>query len=759
MVQFTLMDKNFIPADHEAKIYQQWETLGAFNPDAKIQSHKSKKSFTIVMPPPNANDPLHIGHAMFVSLEDVMVRYHRMLGEDTVWLPGTDHAGIETQFVFERKLKKQDKSRFNFDRETLYKMIWEYVQENSDTAVNQLKKMGASADWSRFTFTLDPKVVGIVLETFQELHEKELIYRDYRLVNYCTKCGTAYSDLEIDHLEKIDPMYYMKYGPFTVATVRPETMFRDVALAVNPSDKRYQSAIGKTIEVPGPLGIMKLTVVADEGVDAEFGTGIMKVTPAHDAHDFELGQKYQLPITPIIDFNGRLDFSWFLNDPDFVKQPTLYQERAQKYHHKKVAEVRKLLVEDLAADGMLIKVDEKYTHNISTCYRCATTIEPLPMPQFFVKVKPLTDRVLAAIDQEKVRVIGAGYDKILRHWLENLKDWNVSRQIVWGIRMPIWYDVTQNPELEVTFLDEEKQRITGQISELLNKHSLEFIAQHLQQLSAPISAQYQVATTSPGENFIQETDTFDTWFSSAQWPFVTLMAHGEADFQRFYPTQVMETGYDILPFWVMRMLMMGLFKTDQVPFSNIYLHGLVRDQHGKKMSKSKGNVINPLEIIEKYGADALRMAVVIRSTAGLDKSIGDSDFKAMRNLTNKIWNAAKFTGLIEEKIDNSIKNEDDAFYTRLNQIVTDVTKQLNDFKLGMAAETTYNEFWHWYCDEAIEKAKVGSVSKAALVTGLKTFLKLFHPFVPFVTETIWQDLKVADEPHLITASWPTSIVP
>ncbi len=761
------MDKTYNSADHENQIYAAWEKAGAFNPDtlkpiSKVGQIKSTgKSFTIVMPPPNANDPLHIGHAMFVSLEDALIRYHRMLGDDALWLPGTDHAGIETQFVFEKKLKKKDQSRFNFDRETLYKMIWDDVQENSNIAIDQLKKMGASADWSRFTFTLDPKVVKIVLETFAELHKKELVYRDYRLVNYCTKCGTAFSELEVNHMEQIDPMYYMKYGPFTVATVRPETKFRDTALAVNPTDIRYKDWIGKTLEVDGLLGKIRLLVVADEGVDPEFGTGIMKVTPAHDAHDFELGQKYHLPITPIIDFNGRMNFNWFIQSPDFDQQPEEFKERALRYHGKKVLEARKMIAADMSEEGMLVKVDEKYTHNISTCYRCGTTIEPLPMPQFFIKVKPLTEQVLAAIDQNQITVLGAGYDKILRHWLENLKDWNISRQIVWGIRMPIWYDTEVSPEVEVTFLNQEKVRVAGKVGTLLKEYSLEYIAQNLQQLSAPISAKYVIATECPGPTFIQETDTFDTWFSSAQWPFVTLMSKSEADFKRFYPTQVMDTGYDILPFWVMRMLMMGLFKTDRVPFETVYLHGMVRDQKGQKMSKSKGNVINPLVIIEKYGADALRMAMVIRSSAGLDKAVGDGDFKAMRNLTNKIWNAARFVQILETDQEDATREktavtDDAAFHTKLNQVITDVTQQLNDNKIGMAAETVYNEFWHWFCDEAIEQAKTGQISKTALLTGLQTFLKLFHPFVPFVTEAIWQELQVADEPNLITASWPTT---
>jgi len=762
------MDKAYQHSRHEAGIYAAWEKQNAFDPNARKPSDDAaaKPRFTIMMPPPNANDPLHIGHAMFVALEDIMIRFHRMLGEETLWLPGTDHAGIETQFIFEKKLKKDGKSRFQFDRETLYQMIWDYVQENSNTAIDQLKKLGASADWSRYTFMLDPKVVEIVLQTFIEMHEKELIYRDYRLVNFCTKCGTAFSELEVDHIERQDSLYYMKYGPFTIATVRPETKFRDTALAVNPNDPRYQEWLGKTLEIPGLLGPITMTVITDEGVDPEFGTGIMKVTPAHDHHDFELSKKYDLPITPIIDFQGRMDFSWFLEEENIEPR---YRERAEKYHHKKVAEARKLMVEDLQADGLLVKVNTEYNHSIGVCYRCGTVIEPLPLPQFFVKVKPLTEKVLTAIDAKEVTILGAGHDKILRHWLENLKDWNISRQIVWGIRMPIWYSVDENPEIQITFLDQDKQRISGSANQLLQKYDFAAIKNQLQELKAPIGAKYTVSINSPGERYIQETDTFDTWFSSAQWPYSTLMAQKPDDFSRFYPTQVMETGYDILPFWVMRMLMMGIFKTGKVPFSTVYLHGLVRDQKGQKMSKSKGNAINPLTIIEQYGADALRMALVIRSSVGLDKSVGDSDFKAMRNFTNKIWNAARFIKEMSPTIEAN-PTEDEAFEARLQTIVRQITQQLHDYKIGLAAETLYNQFWHWYCDECIETAKKGALSPALLQKGLEAFLKMLHPFMPFVTEAVWGELESAkrsvadgrrantkqEKQLLITSPWPTA---
>ncbi len=757
------MDKVYSHTDYEQKIYGTWEKANAFTPDA-VKTNSAKKPFTIIMPPPNANDPLHIGHAMFASLEDILIRYHRMLGDDTLWLPGTDHAGIETQFVFEKKLKKEGKSRFQFDRETLYKMIWDYVRENSNTAVNQLKRIGASADWSRLTFTLDPKIVDVVINTFQKLNNEKLIYRDMRLVNYCTHCGTAYSELEVDHKEEIAPLYYMKYGSFTIATVRPETKFRDTALAVNPKDKRYKKWLGKTLEIQGLLGPITMTVIADEEVDPKFGTGIMKVTPAHDPHDFELGQRYNLPVTPIIDFQGRMDFSWFLSQKNIDPK---YRARAEKYHHKKIAEARKLMVEDLKEDGLLVKVDEKYTHNVGVCYRCGTIIEPLPLPQFFVRVAPLTKLALNALKKKQIAVLGAGHDKTLKHWLENLKDWNVSRQIVWGIRMPVWYSAKENPNTSVSFLNAQKELVSGTIHELQEKYSLEEIGVGLQSLRAPVETTYVISETSPGADYLQETDTFDTWFSSTQWPFATLHVNQPGDFQRFYPTSVMETAYDILIFWVMRMIMMGLFVTGDVPFKTIYLHGLVRDAKGQKMSKSKGNVMNPLDIIEKYGADALRMALVIRSTPGLDRSVGENDFRAMRNFTNKIWNASRFVMLMAEKntaenpeLVDDVATNNTVFEDKLRVISQTITEQLNDCRIGFAAETVYNNFWHWYCNECIEQAKTGKLSHGTLLEGLKTFLRLLHPFVPFVTEVVWQELKTANllaeknQSLLILENWP-----
>ncbi len=743
------IDKQYDHQQHERDMYQLWEEIEAFNPDSEVSSGQDQttgKTFTIIMPPPNANDPLHIGHAMFVAVEDALIRYHRMLGDDTLWLPGTDHAGIETQFVFEKKLKKQGKSRFDFDRETLYQKIWDYVQKNSDVAVKQIKKLGASADWSRYKFTLDKDIVDDVLKTFEKLEKEKLLYRANRLVNYCTNCGTAFSDLEVNHQEQTSPLYFIKYGPLTVATTRPETKFADLALAVHPDDKRYKQYAGKTLEVEGLFKNYQLPVIADEFVDPEFGTGVVKITPYHDPNDFDFYQRHkaEIPAEPekTINYQGRLTSA------------------AGKYQGQKAHTARKQVVADLKKKDLLERVDQKYQNKIGICYRCKRPIEPLPLTQFYVKVKPLVEPVLEALNQGEIEVYGAGHEKILRHWLEILEDWNISRQIVWGIRMPVWYDTKKYPALQVSYINSQGEKVSGKLSKLLKTAGLETIKEGLQSLNAPVDADYVISRQSPGKNFIQETDTFDTWFSSSQWPAVTLKNTKQGDFDRFYPTQVMETAYDILMFWVMRMLMMGKFMTGELPFKKVYLHGLIRDDKGQKMSKSKGNVINPLQITEKYGTDALRMALLIRSSAGLDKSVGHPDFKAARNLTNKIWNAARFILMSGEREPNSNQGPlpgDEEFKNHLSSLIAEISRHLEELNLGLAAETLYNEFWHWYCDECIEKAKNEEISQETLILGLKTFLKLFHPYIPFVTEKLWQVLRNKElvcEPHLITASWP-----
>ncbi len=749
------MDTRYNYTQTESRIYDLWEKADAFNPDSvhltssEKDESREKKPFSIIMPPPNANDPLHVGHALFVTIEDIMIRYNRMMGRDTVWIPGTDHAGIETQFVFEKKLQKKKQSRFNFDRATLFEMIWNYVQENSGVAVEQIKKLGASADWSRYKFTLDEDVVEDVLQTFTQLHEDGLVYRDLRLVNYCTKCGTSYSELEVDHVDQTSPLYYIKY-PFvdneesfiTVATVRPEPIFADTHIAVNPTDKKHADLIGK--QVKNPLTGEPMEIIGDEYVDPTFGTGIVKLTPAHDPNDFEIAKKYDLPIKIAITPQGKLT------------------DIAGQFAGLNVQQGRKAIVAYLEENNYIDKIDTHYQNRVGTCYRCKRPIEPLPLAQFFIRVNDdsnsLVGNALAALDSGETKIHGAGREKILRHWLNNLKDWNISRQIVWGISIPVWYEIEGNEnKITIGFLTTDQKFVQGTVQELLREYSFEEIVAGIQSVLADATVPYVVQKDAPTEGvWVQETDTFDTWFSSSQWPVVTLKNTKAGDFERFYPTSVMETGYDILPFWVMRMMLLGIYKTGKSPFSEVYLHGLVRDQKGQKMSKSKGNVINPLEVVEKYGADALRMALVIRSTPGQDKSVGEADIKAMRNLGNKLWNATRFVVMSHDK-NNTDAPGDIVYYTHLTKVTGEATAYLENLQIGLAADYIYNQFWHWFCDECIEQNKAGTLSSTATLEGIVTFLKLLHPFVPFVTEAIWQELKaegLVETNLLITTPWP-----
>jgi len=681
------MQKNYDHTQFEDELYKKWGESGVFTPPTGEELKKSgKKPFTIIMPPPNANDPLHTGHAMFVTVEDIFIRYHRMKGEAALWLPGTDHAGIETQFVFEKKLAKEEKSRFDFDRETLYKMIWDYVQENTGVALKQMKKLGASADWSRYKFTLDPEIIKEVIETFKKLHNDGLVYRAEKLVNYCTKCGTAYSELEVEHEEREDRLYTIDYGLLKVATTRPETMLGDTAVAVNPKDRRYKDFVGKMVTLP--LMNREIPIIGDEMVDVEFGTGAVKITPAHDPNDWEVGVRHDLKSIQVVGANGKMT------------------ENAGSYAGMSVSACREKVLSDLGDKLVDVK---PYTHSVGVCYRCSRTIEPLPIKQFFIKVKPLAEKALEALDKKETVVLGAGMDKILRHWLLNLRDWNISRQIVWGIRIPVWYT------------DEKK-------------------------------LDYVVSETSPGEGYVQETDTFDTWFSSGQWPVLTLKTNKPGDFDAYYPTDIMETAYDILPFWVMRMMLLSIYLTGKSPFKYVYLHGLVRDERGRKMSKSLGNAINPLELCAKYGTDSLRMALVMSTTAGQDSNTGENKVRGMRNFGNKIWNAGRY---IAEKTEEPVLTgeKDGEFTEKLSSVKKEVTKLLDQMKVGLASETVYNEFWHWFCDGAIELNKQKLISDKALKNGYKEMLALMHPFVPFVTEAVWQEMFEA-EGLLISYPWP-----
>ncbi len=711
------MDSKFTPLEIEKNLYQFWESKGYF----KADTNSKKKPFCIILPPPNANADLHLGHAMYVY-EDIMIRYHKLRGYETLWLPGADHAGFETQYVFEKELRKQGKSRFDYPRDELYKMIWDFVHKNRGNMERQLQRLGFSLDWSKNVFTLDPKIITIVYQTFKQLFDEGLIYRGKRLVNYCTRCGTSFSDLEVNYVERNDPLYYMKYGPFVIVTARPETKFRDTALAVNPKDKRYKKYIGQTFEIMGLLGPIQMMVIADPDVDPKFGTGIMKVTPAHDPHDFELGLKYHLPVNPIISFDGRMDFSWFLKQSNVNSK---YRERAENYHGKKIAIARQLMVEDLKADGLLLRTNEEYTHHIGTCYKCGAVIEPLPLPQWYVKVRPLADAVIRAVKKKQITFIPKRFEKVAVKWLNDFHDWNISRQIVWGIRIPA-YKCHKMSNVKCQTAD-------GWFVDI----------------NTPTKCQNCQST-----DFEQDSDTFDTWFSSAQWPFATLrVSLDENGFDYFYPTSVMETGYDILPWWICRMLMVGLYKTGKVPFKTVFLHGMVRDKHGQKMSKSKGNVINPIEMVDKYGADALRSALIFGIKEGNDTMLSEEKIIGMRNFGNKIWNIGRFiyinlqTPGSKSQVPNELKNPKLKVLNELKKEFKEEKKKyfkyMNSYKFSMAFETLYQFIWHRYADYYIEELKeLLRNDNIEVLDVLKNVyfenLIMLHPFIPFVTEAAWK---------------------
>lgn len=753
------MEKTWNHKQYEEKIYSLWEKSGAFTP----RITRGKHPFTIILPLPNANDPMHMGHALF-TVEDIMIRYHRMLGDPTLWLPGGDHAGIETQFVFEKKLSKEGKSRLDFDRETLYQMIKKFSEENKDINKNQMKRLGFSMDWSRYHYSLEPGIVEKILATFRRLHKDGLVYRGERIVNYCTHCGTAFSDLEIKYVERKDPLYYIKYGPFVLATTRPETKFGDTGVAYHPGDKRYEKYLGQEIEIQGVNGLFKVKVVADDAIDPDFGTGIEKVTPGHDVLDFEIGQRHNLPIKTVIGTDGKLT------------------ELAGRFAGMKVNEAKKAVYDAMRQMGLIDHVDENYVHQVATCYRCGTTVEPLVMPQWFVKTKPLAKSAIEAVRKGKTKIIPKKrFEKMYFDWMENIRDWNISRQIVWGPRIPVWYCLKDNPDIQINFIPKGDQKISGLYKDLKDRYSYGEIKSGLQSLIVPKDASYQLeggrCTKCKSTEILQETDTFDTWFLSGQWPLTTLgfdvknPKNSSPDFKYFYPTSVLDTLWDILFFWVGRMMMFGLYLSGDVPFKIVHLHARVVDKYGKKMSKSKGNVINPIEMVDKYGADALRMALVIGVAPASDIAISDEKVMGMRNFANKIWNLGRYIEMVFKEVDistvpfsvpNDISKLNNKILSDLNKLEKEFTLDLEKFYFGRAAELIYEFSWHNFADKYIEETKERAKAKDigtlyAIRHSYLTILKLLHPFMPFVTEAIWQELKeLRKYPNelLINASWP-----
>jgi len=691
------MNNKYNFQNYEEKLYSFWEKKGFF--EGKV--NPDKESFSIILPPPNANADLHLGHAMYVY-EDVMIRYNKLQGKEVLWLAGADHAGIETQFVYEKHLRKQNKSRFDFDRKTLFSDIWEFVMKNREVMENQLRRLGFALDWSRKKFTMDEDIVKIVYDTFKKLHDDGLVYRANRLVSYCTNCGTSFSDLEVNDIEITGKLYYIDYevkegGKITIATTRPETYFGDVAVMVHPDDSRYKDLIGKTVALP--FIDREIPIIADEYVDPKFGTGAVKVTPDHDANDFEIGKKHELKSHPIIGFDGKM------KDTGFPEIEGL-----------SVIEARKIILSKLEKSGNLVKI-VRHEMVLHTCYRCGKTLEPLPKEQWFISVDPLKKEAIKLVKSGKIKVHPARFTKQLIQILEDFIDWNISRQIVWGIRIPAYK--CQNGSWFVSVEKPKKCQICGECK------------------------------------FVQDEDTFDTWFSSAQWPFATLKTF-EGLSEYFYPTTVMETGYDILRAWVSRMIMMCYYATEKVPFEHIFLHGMVRDKKGQKMSKSKGNVINPLKMIDQYGADALRASLIFGTREGGDVVLSEDKIESMRNFANKIWNIGRFIQMSKEtstfvQKETNIKSDADIakvifeLKTEFEEVEKQYHINFKSFKLAKAFDLMYEFVWHRFADYYIEELKqpLRSGSMEASIKMEKVFvtsLKMLHPYIPFVTEAVWKSI-------------------
>lgn len=739
-------------------------------------SNPTKKPFSVLMPPPNANASLHAGHAMYV-IQDIMVRFKRMQGHPTVWFPGTDHAGFESQFVYEKHLKKQGQSRFQFDRETLYQNISQFVKDNSGLIIKQMKRLGFSADWDRTTFMLDEKVVDIVLNTFMQLEKEGLIYRDAYIVNYCPKLGTTFSDIEVEYKDQKTPLYHIKYKfsdgepriintakkqqeihNITVATVRPETIFADVAIAIHPDDPRAKDLVGEM--VLNPLTHEPLPIIADHDVDPDFGTGLLKITPAHDQTDFTIGRRHKLPLRQTIDTFGKIDLSWW-NPPEEPLKSRAEQLQSQ-FQGLSIFHGRPAVVKLLQAENSIDHVDEKYQNRVAVSYKGNHPIEPLPYPNWFLKMKDLAELGKQAVDSQEVKIIPNRFKKQYFNWLNNIRDWPISRQIVWGIRMPVWYSAQENPDIFVSFLvDGNRHNLTiGEAQE--QGFSIAQIKQGLQTLTAPVNSRYRVSKTDPGSDYLQETDTFDTWFSSGQWPLTVTNYPDGDDFKKFFPTSMLDSMWDILFFWIARMIMLSKYLTRSpqnpqglAPFKTVYLHSMVTDSKGAKMSKSKGNVVNPLNIVDRFGADALRISLVAGSSPGNPIALSEPKVKGYRNFANKIWNIGRFiqlaaADLSPDKITfpqnhtDKLTSKDQVILDKLEGIVAETTTNLENYRFSDAALTLYNFIWNEFANTYLEENKDRTDKDVYLSVVAKVYftsLKLLHPFMPFVTEAVWQRLS------------------
>lgn len=704
---------SYEPGEYEPDIYAAWEAADEFLPGGKVggdaklfdeDPNNDPKTYSIVMPPPNANGNLHIGHGLTIAIEDSLTRYHRLRGEKTWYVPGADHAGFETWVVYERVLEANKHTRFEYSRDELYAQVWDFVQEQRGNMELQVRALGASCSWKDLTFTLDENVVRRVYATFEKMWNDGMIYRGEKLVNYCTKHQTAFADIEVEHKEEKGKLWDIAYpydgGEIVVSTTRPETLFGDAAVAVNPEDKRYKKLVGKTVRLP--LTDRTIPVIADEHADMEYGTGAVKITPAHDNDDFEVGERHNLPRIQVIGFDGKM-----------------LAECGPEYEGLTTAECRKKVLKDLKEAGLL-RGEKTISHAVAHCYKCDTVIEPMLKEQWFIDVKKLAKVAIEHLEAGEIEFFPASKKQVLINYLKGLKDWNISRQIPWGIAIPMF-----------------KNEKTGEwkFDTRTNLSEIEI----------------------GGERYVRDEDTFDTWFSSSHWPIVC--TNWEEDgFNPYYPLNVMETGADILFAWVARMIMMGLYVTGEVPFKQVYLHGLVLDAHGQKMSKSKGNVINPMDLVSKYGSDAFRLGILRGRSAGMNQAFSEQSVVAGRNLCNKLWNVSRF---IQEMVDNesstvAATNDnmgEDWILREINEARWQVEKQMKDYRFSEAVETLHSLIWDKYADWFIESQKIYK-NTSLLMETLEAILKMLHPFAPFVTEAIWQNLSWTDG-LLISAEWPS----
>lgn len=696
----------------ETGLYTQWSDSGYFNPD-KLPGKRSE-SFSIVMPPPNATGVLHVGHAVMLALQDIMIRFERMRGKETLWVPGTDHAAIATQNVVEKELKEKGKSKLDLGREEFLKRVDDFVSTKRGRITEQVERMGASCDWTREHFTLEEGMTEAVTKAFRIFYEDGLIYRGTRVINWCPRCQSTLADDEVEYKEQDTVLYTFRYDknfPFAIASTRPETKFGDTAVAVHPDDPRYQKFIGKEFDITFASLTRRIKVVADRGIDMEYGTGALGVTPAHSKTDEAIALREHLPSITVIDERGKMT-----------------SEAGEQYAGISAKQARAKIVEYLKQEG-LMESEEPIKHNLSICYRCGTAIEPRASKQWFIAVdrptkrlggKSLKQRALQVIEQDEIRFIPDRFASTYKQWMENLHDWCISRQIWYGHRIPVWYK----------------------------------------------GDEIAVAEKTPGKGWEQDADTLDTWFSSGLWTFSTLgwpssandtdgKPKGSSDLQRFHPTTVMETGYDIIFFWVARMILMSTYLLGEIPFRTVYLHGLVRDAKGRKMSKSLGNGIDPLEMANKYGADAVRLALTIGTTPGNDQKLDEQKIKGYRNYVNKIWNIGRFLAMQESESAQSGTEPslaDRWITSRLNTLIQSTTSTLEHFEFSQAGESVYEFAWHEFADWYIEIAKVEGNTKMARNT-FKIILQLLHPIMPFVTERLWSELEF-DKELLMIQDWP-----